>query len=925
MKEAYQITYKILAIILLCLSFSAFGQQAQQSSIIFSPAVMTATSQTSSVIHLSSQPKGSPVSYSTGTITVTGSSLTTATFAVNGSSDGGKTFYALNISAINAPGTTATTETVTTAGVYQVNLSGITDVEFVTSGTFTATNISITLTASPNGIIARNTGGGGGSVSSVTGTANQVDVTGTTTPVVSLDPAIVNPGTQVGYQVNNVFYVDGFTTAGFPGIGVAQTAWSSGSYPLCTAVSNSGSNYLAVGTPTTTTPGTNSAIWWPVQNGNTPTQLDCAFYYAQSQALAIGSANSIHLGESPFSTPYLTNIGLLEAANQLHTNIIGDGRGWNGGPTRIKVGQPISYAIATTNQSGSSPYDFVIDNIYVDGGGLLTGGCFQIQAQKVGHISHIGCQNWNNTLNTVVPVQFQSSNQNSYQFLIDDVYVAGAGNAPSSWATVTASGTGTTLTFAISGTNTYFNLPQFAYLFGYSSNGNPCTVMGTGGPAGSGLTTTSTGSVGSYTLTGITMSGFSGCTGPYFVAVPDISAAPYGIEISNLTDSTTKDLVVNNAGRKYGIFYNGTSEIKSFHEHVYGGQFTMIADTNPGDVHLGAEIDTPEIIGIVTGNSVADVQWTDTTLATGGLAAVAPGVTLFAQHSGGHFTIDNSACGNAATSANVFALVALSATGPVAYGGNYTSAVNVINAQHCDTLLKETALAGKVTIQPSSTTTAPLNVGAGTAPSAPVNGDVWSTSSGLYAQINSATVGPFSAGGTTPGCTLGCSYVLTMGDDSTAVGANGNHLTTTEQPLVTQFFNPLSRKLGNACINVTTVSSGGHMDVGVYNSSGSLVWHTGSFSTTSGGVQCFTPSAATLTAGTYYAAICADNIVSGVLNLVQTANQQAIIGSGPAHTAGSDTTVGDACTAGVLASSITLTNIVNSTSIVDIPYVYASN
>lgn len=37
-------------------------------------------------------------------------------------------------------------------------------------------------------------GGGGGTVTSVTGTANQIDVaTGTTTPVISLDPALILP------------------------------------------------------------------------------------------------------------------------------------------------------------------------------------------------------------------------------------------------------------------------------------------------------------------------------------------------------------------------------------------------------------------------------------------------------------------------------------------------------------------------------------------------------------------------------------------------------------------------------------------------------------------------------------------------------------------------------------------------------------
>lgn len=39
----------------------------------------------------------------------------------------------------------------------------------------------------------------------------------------------------------------------------------------------------------------------------------------------------------------------------------------------------------------------------------------------------------------------------------------------------------------------------------------------------------------------------------------------------------------------------------------------------------------------------------------------------------------------------------------------------------------------------------------GTAPSSPTNGDVWTTTAGLYARINGTTVGPFGSGGGTPG------------------------------------------------------------------------------------------------------------------------------------------------------------------------------
>lgn len=46
-----------------------------------------------------------------------------------------------------------------------------------------------------------------------------------------------------------------------------------------------------------------------------------------------------------------------------------------------------------------------------------------------------------------------------------------------------------------------------------------------------------------------------------------------------------------------------------------------------------------------------------------------------------------------------------------------------------------------------TTTIAPLNIPHGNAPSSPVNGDIWSTTAGVFARINGTTVGPFGAGG----------------------------------------------------------------------------------------------------------------------------------------------------------------------------------
>ena len=54
---------------------------------------------------------------------------------------------------------------------------------------------------------------------------------------------------------------------------------------------------------------------------------------------------------------------------------------------------------------------------------------------------------------------------------------------------------------------------------------------------------------------------------------------------------------------------------------------------------------------------------------------------------------------------------------------------------------------GKITGPAATTSLAPLNLPHGTAPTSPTNGDVWTTTGGLYARINGSTVGPFGTGG----------------------------------------------------------------------------------------------------------------------------------------------------------------------------------
>lgn len=56
----------------------------------------------------------------------------------------------------------------------------------------------------------------------------------------------------------------------------------------------------------------------------------------------------------------------------------------------------------------------------------------------------------------------------------------------------------------------------------------------------------------------------------------------------------------------------------------------------------------------------------------------------------------------------------------------------------------DVSASGKLDLDASTTTQASLNLGHGTAPTSPVNGDIWVTSAGLYVRVDGSTVGPLT-------------------------------------------------------------------------------------------------------------------------------------------------------------------------------------
>lgn len=161
---------KIILALVLCLGIGVAPAQLASpfSQSVWPAQTFTSSNQTGTVIQLNGLSVTSTVgsSFASGTLTVTGTSLTTVTFALQGSSDNGATFYALPIYTVASPTSTPTTTvTATGNGIYQVSLAGITHVRIVTSGTFTATNVSFVFTSSPNAGVAKNGSSSGGNVS----------------------------------------------------------------------------------------------------------------------------------------------------------------------------------------------------------------------------------------------------------------------------------------------------------------------------------------------------------------------------------------------------------------------------------------------------------------------------------------------------------------------------------------------------------------------------------------------------------------------------------------------------------------------------------------------------------------------------------------------------------------------------------------
>jgi hypothetical protein len=128
-------------------------------------------------------------------------------------------------------------------------------------------------------------------------------------------------------------------------------------------------------------------------------------------------------------------------------------------------------------------------------------------------------------------------------------------------------------------------------------------------------------------------------------------------------------------------------------------------------------------------------------------------------------TANNSVLTIGATGAPAFATTlpaGLTVPSPTVSGGSLTGTTSAVNLN----------MTGRLAVPASAATQANLNLGQGTAPTAPANGDVWITSSGVFARIAGAT--QQLTGGTVNGLTS-----VTASSPLAGAGTSGSPLTCT--------------------------------------------------------------------------------------------------------------------------------------------------
>ncbi|MCU1312445.1 MAG: putative autotransporter protein, partial [Acidobacteriaceae bacterium] len=406
------------------------------------------------------------------------------------------------------------------------------------------------------------------------------------------------------------------------------------------------------------------------------TKADCAFYTAKADAIAHNSVPLVQFGVGKYPTCAGLDMG---NATAYAVSLKGVGATAQGGhfansTTTLQASCAMTNVINHGDVSTTSNYyqlaNLSISDLTVDANNLAQ-HCWDIDGLAMATFKNLTCGFATGTdfyarFGDPFPAGgFLGGDNNIYT---DNLYIVGGGHGVPQWAQVTASQTGGVPNFAVASGGSYINSISKAYLYGYGAGAFPCTRMGT-------LTVTMSGS----TVSAVSGSGFSGCTGTMYVVIPDIPPAQYGL-IVTASDSTLKDLDVFNIGQTAGLQANG-GNTHYIHLHTLSQPVGVI--DNGGSTFDALEIDSPVHYGmqiqsattVVSSKSYWNASWP------------ASGDFFIGNNSSGAQLL-NHTCGNNQTAGGYaeitspngqFLGVAPTANQPVAW----PAGVIAVNAQEC--------------------------------------------------------------------------------------------------------------------------------------------------------------------------------------------------------------------------------------------------
>lgn len=433
-----------------------------------------------------------------------------------------------------------------------------------------------------------------GGILQTSGTAGQAQASNAITPSTVVASTSVSSPVVTTSLVNapnwgTVFFVDGFVSALYPGIGQATVAYTGASnLPLCQSVSYSGNYYIALSaTNATIEPGTNLGVWWPVPQTGATDIADCAWYTAELAKHTTHQNQLLIAGAKTYNTNGL--VDYVDGSSFDDENYVGIAGAGQAGTTLLYGGAAaipvINRPTGGANFSPMTMHDFTVNGNATASAAIEVGtiGAASFYNISAGYVAagadHV--------------IEFGHTGGDAFQVSAHDLNIGvyPDANVPNC-AVIAANVVGGSITsYTISEPGGCYWQPNartvaHLQLRGYGSGNTaimPCAVMPTG------QTITFSGTSGTGNLTNIsegTNTGGSGCSGSIYAQVYESVPVNYGIVFNN-SDSHDEH-ITSYVGDTAG-FYVGAGNDTFTHLHP-----SVIANgiiSNVSDVFLGTELD----------------------------------------------------------------------------------------------------------------------------------------------------------------------------------------------------------------------------------------------------------------------------------------------------------------------------------------------